>query len=103
MYRERERSQNTGWEKERRREEAREREGEKEEGSQRERERERDDSLDVLERDLLGLPGHHGEDVHLQGAEAQGSIILQLRAKSLQNYIITALSNGREREMSYLQ
>lgn len=56
----------------------------------------RGDSLNVLERDFLCLPGHHGKDIHLQSAETQSCIVLQLRAKALQHHIIAALSNGTE-------
>lgn len=47
--------------------------------------------LDVLERDLLALPGCHGEDVHLQGGQSQRSVILQLRAEPFQDHIVTTL------------
>lgn len=56
----------------------------------------RGDSLNVLERDFLCLPGHHGKDIHLQSAETQSCIVLQLGAKALQHHIIAALSNGTE-------
>lgn len=39
--------------------------------------------LDVLERNLLALPGCHGEDVHLQGSQPQRGVVLQLGAEPL--------------------
>lgn len=39
--------------------------------------------LDVLERNLLALPGCHGEDIHLQGSQPQCGVVLQLGAEPL--------------------
>lgn len=49
------------------------------------------DLLDVFERDLLALPGCHGEDVHLQGSQSQRGVGLQFRAEALQDHVVTTL------------
>lgn len=53
--------------------------------------------LDVLEGDFLRLLGGHGCDVHLQGRQPQGYVILQLRPKPLLNDIVTALRRDQQR------
>lgn len=53
--------------------------------------------LDVLEGDFLCLLGGHGCDVHLQGRQPQGYVILQLRPKPLLNDIVTALRRDQQR------
>lgn len=47
--------------------------------------------LDVLERDLLALPGRHGEDVHLQRGQSERGVVLQLRPEPLQAHVVTTL------------
>lgn len=49
------------------------------------------DLLDVFERDLLRLPGRHGQDVHLEGGQAQRRVVLQLGAEALQHHVVAAL------------
>lgn len=53
------------------------------------------DLLDVLERDLLALPGGHGEDVHLQGSQSQCGVRLQFRAEAFQDHVVTTLQQNR--------
>lgn len=55
-------------------------------------------SLDVLERHLLALPGSHGQDVHLQGGQPQRCVVLELRAEALQHHVVAALRQERERD-----
>lgn len=54
--------------------------------------------LDVLERDLLALPGRHGEDVHLQGSQSQRSVRLQFRAEALQDHVVATLQQSGDTE-----
>lgn len=51
--------------------------------------------LDVLERDLLALPGRHGEDVHLQRGQSERGVVLQLRPEPLQAHVVTTLRGKR--------
>lgn len=53
--------------------------------------------LDVFQGDFLRLFGGNGCDVHLQGCQPQGYVVLQLRPKSLLDDIVTTLQRDQQR------